>query len=569
MSLTPYQTQRKEIFFYFPEAGNFKHFPSTITIGDKAVSKAEAHTLIAIGERLKAAEDATFKEILMSGDHESILKFMQTAASIDGINSGQSFVWNHHHVLSWFLKDKEFYEKAIAILRRRKLYDKAVWSYSLYHGDEEGVQEFVVKSDSFKDIRATFLDTAQFKFLPKYKEFFVKDYLPLVKTRVHKLGDDTIKALTNQTFKKTYDNFLMAMTQKKSLNPFDQLIFISYLLVQDRIVEALELFRTIDCAPFERKGDSLLKIQFNYMKAYFDFYEGETTGFKIAKSISEQYQEYPVITWRMKFLEILDQLKEVEGEGSDDEAGMTTAVKKDDKKDNKKMMKFDLDGTNIVVKYDNIPSITVKYYLIDPEVAFSKTPFLQNSGDANDSYSYVKEIKSTQIPLDPNLKSVTLPIDKQFISQNVMIEVNVVFHHEMQTYFASDFKVTIYENYGELKVTDVRDKPLSQVYVKVYARMNNGDINLYKDGYTDIRGKFEYESENLENVNQFSLLLLSEEKGSQRKECKPSKTVISTVGQERQDAYQDYGFLKKRQVDKHFSKAMPSKMSKKKKGKKG
>lgn len=67
--------------------------------------------------------------------------------------------------------------------------------------------------------------------LPKYKDFAIFDYLPMVKRRVHKLGDDTIKALTNTTFKQTYDNFLIAMTEKKKLNPFDKLIFISYLLI--------------------------------------------------------------------------------------------------------------------------------------------------------------------------------------------------------------------------------------------------------------------------------------------------------------------------------------------------
>lgn len=113
-----------------------------------------------------------------------------------------------------------------------------------------------------------------------------------------------------------------------------------------------------------------------------------------------------------------------------------------------------------------------------------------------------------------------------------MIEVNAVFAHYFQTYFASDFKVVIYENYGELKVTDNAGKPLSQVYVKVYAKYSSGDISLYKDGYTDIRGKFEYETENLENVQMFSILLLSETKGSQRKEIKPSKTVISSIAVE-------------------------------------
>jgi hypothetical protein len=50
--------------------------------------------------------------------------------------------------------------------------------------------------------------------------------------------------------------------------------------------------------------------------------------------------------------------------------------------------------------------------------------------------------------------------------------------------------------------------------VKVYSKLNNGTISLYKDGYTDIRGRFEYENENLENVSMFSILLISEELGS-------------------------------------------------------
>ena len=68
-----------------------------------------------------------------------------------------------------------------------------------------------------------------------------------------------------------------------------------------------------------------------------------------------------------------------------------------------------------------------------------------------------------------------------------MIEVNAVYAHFFQTYFSSDFKVTIYENYGELKVIDSKDgKPIPQVYVKVYSKLNNNTISMYKDGYTDI-----------------------------------------------------------------------------------
>ena len=206
------------------------------------------------------SDDATFKEILMSGDPEAVLKYMETTEEIEGINEGRSFMWNGHHILSWFLKNKDFYSKAIQILKKRKLYDETAWSYSLYHEDEATAKEFILKSDLFKDYWGTFFETKHFQMLPKYKDFAIFDYLPMVKWRVHKLGDDTIKALTNSTFRVTYDNFLLAMTEKKKMTPFDKLIFISYLLIQDRISESKEIFGSIDPKPFEAQGDVLLKL---------------------------------------------------------------------------------------------------------------------------------------------------------------------------------------------------------------------------------------------------------------------------------------------------------------------
>ena len=59
------------------------------------------------------SDDATFKEILMSGDKEAVLKYMETTEQVEGINEGRSFMWNGHHILSWFLKDWDFYTWAI------------------------------------------------------------------------------------------------------------------------------------------------------------------------------------------------------------------------------------------------------------------------------------------------------------------------------------------------------------------------------------------------------------------------------------------------------------------------
>ena len=59
-------------------------------------------------------------------------------------------------------------------------------------------------------------------------------------------------------------------------------------------------------------------------------------------------------------------------------------------------------------------------------------------------------------------------------------------------------KVNIIESYGELKVVHSETgKALPKVYIKVFSRESYGDDEygsgeFFRDGYTDICGKFEY-----------------------------------------------------------------------------
>ena len=87
--------------------------------------------------------------------------------------------------------------------------------------------------------------------------------------------------------------------------------------------------------------------------------------------------------------------------------------------------------------------------------------------------------------------------------------------------------VQVIENYGQIKVTDREThKPLPKVYVKVYAQSEQGETKFYKDGYTDLRGRFDYASlstNQLDSVQKFSILVLSEEHGAVVREATPPK----------------------------------------------
>ena len=85
------------------------------------------------------------------------------------------------------------------------------------------------------------------------------------------------------------------------------------------------------------------------------------------------------------------------------------------------------------------------------------------------------------------------------------------------------------EKFGELRVFNRETmQPLSKVYVKVYCK-NKWDKELFfRDGFTDIRGKFEYANasgKSLNDVAKFSILVCDDEykNGSTIKEVDPQE----------------------------------------------
>lgn len=72
------------------------------------------------------------------------------------------------------------------------------------------------------------------------------------------------------------------------------------------------------------------------------------------------------------------------------------------------------------------------------------------------------------------------------------------------------------ENNGQLRVTDKAGKYLSKIYVKTFCQEKDGKILFYKDGYTDLRGRFDYaslSSSDLEKVSKFAILIMSDTLG--------------------------------------------------------
>lgn len=259
----------------------------------------------------------------------------------------------------------------------------------------------------------------------------------------------------------------------------------------------------------------------------------------------------------MMFMAIQDQLDEFDGEFDneveDDElgsvgdgSGTDASLRLQERK--KANMKNSLkrepnisnieidDNGEISIESVNIKEITLNYYIIDAEILFSRQPFLKDNAE---QFSYVKPFTSVkQAMLGGGLPEAEeervgqyvmekVPLPDTLLHRNLVIEITGEDQQHFKTFYSSNLKVSILESFGELKVTHKENgKALPEIYVKVFAQNKNGSEKFYKDGYTDIRGLFEYaqtSGDKLKQVKKFAIYIESKEFGSQIREVDPPR----------------------------------------------
>ena len=181
---------------------------------------------------------------------------------------------------------------------------------------------------------------------------------------------------------------------------------------------------------------------------------------------------------------------------------------------------FTIDASKVNLNSQNVSEVTVNYYLMDVELLFSRNPFVQQSGG---QFSSIKPNLTRIVNLPKGQAKFAFDLPAEFVKRNVLVEITAAGKSRSVPYYANAMDVKVTESYGQLKAT-ATDKPLSKVYVKVYAKLADGTVKFHKDGYTDIRGRFDYASVSTperQPIERFAILVLSDEKGATIREAAP------------------------------------------------
>ena len=112
----------------------------------------------------------------------------------------------------------------------------------------------------------------------------------------------------------------------------------------------------------------------------------------------------------------------------------------------------------------------------------------------------------------------------EFANKNVLIEIVAADQAKAKPFFANRLNVQMVDKLGQLKVMTEDGVAIPKTYIKVYRRTNDGQVKFHKDGYTDLRGRFDYVSQSnfgLDGIQKFSILVLHPEFGAVMRQALP------------------------------------------------
>ena len=175
------------------------------------------------------------------------------------------------------------------------------------------------------------------------------------------------------------------------------------------------------------------------------------------------------------------------------------------------------DGGKLVIRHRALERATLRLFSVDLEVLFSKDPFLKARGTTTPNppsglTTCSKCRWSRRLRKPPSIFPQSLR------QGNVLVSAESGNTKLLKVLDSRAMELRHLPLERTLQVLDAATgKPLVKTYIKVYAEKRNGEVVFHKDGYTDLRGKFDYLSHtgsDPSKIKRVALLVSHPEKGA-------------------------------------------------------
>jgi len=499
--LESYGTHGHEYAFYFPTPGSWSHFPVHVTRNQVIVAAAPPRTLeVTTGGG--AADPTSWSYVSQRSGLTDVVAYLETSnlAAIDLTR------------VAWRLRDRSAFDAIATVLERRRTYAPVLWGYALLHRDAPRIRVFLRALADRLLAAGPVLDMVGIdaEHLGTYEHL---ELSPLINARAHRLGPKL--RILNDGLAAQYNRFLDLVAHRPVPTSEDLLAAAHYQIAQDRVDDAAAILARVDR---ERIAD---RMQHDYLAAYLACI---TNQLPRAREAADRWREHPVDRWRHKFGALSAMLDEVAGTSSS--PAIVDPRSRDqqhaDLAARQPTFELALDRDGIVIHGQHVAALELRFFEMDVELLFSRQPFVQSDITR---FSFIEPGHREQVRDLPQGVDHRLPWPAALRGKNVVVEAVGAGIRKAKIHYANDLATTLANQVGQLRVQKVSDRaPLIATYVKVYARKQGGTVAFYKDGYTDLRGWFDYASlstTDLDQVERFAILVCSDQAGASILETSP------------------------------------------------
>jgi len=494
LQLNAFSSQSFEYYFYFPAAGKFKHFPAQVAAGEEILAVAAPFEFEVVEEPAQS-DTTSWTYISQNGTSAEVLAFLRTANLLE-INLDE---------MAFRMQDAEFFKSVTALLRERRVFSPLIWSYALLHNQLPEAREYLSQREDLLGQCGKLLQSELVTIDPVSRGWYEqREYWPLIHSRTHPVGNR--REILNPSIHQQYHRLLQILSYRTKLTSDDQLALVYHLLLQDRFTEALERFALV------QPGELNSRLQYDYCQAYLHLISSQVDA---ASAIAEQYRGYPVKHWQERFEAMAQQIAEIRG-------GVAKVVSEDDPAqvqaaaaEQTESFQFRVVDGKVELEYRNLKQLTMNLYAMDVEFSFSRNPFATG---AEDGFAMIRPNVSEQVKLAGASGRQTIELPEDYRKRNVLVEFRSEEQTRSEPVYANNLNVQFREAFGDLQVSNRKSGEfLPLTYIKVYGQRADGTHVFVKDGYTDLRGRFDYVTQSnvsLDGVEKLAVLVLNPEQGT-------------------------------------------------------
>ncbi len=383
--LEPFDVEAIEYQFYFPSAGQFVHYPANVSADGRLIAQGSEKTFDVVAQPTEESK-ITWEKLARTGSADGLREFLAEA-------NLREIDWM---LVAHRMQDQEVYRAIIGALSNAKLPITELWAYSLKHRDDPAMREYLSLRDDLVARVGPVLSSPLLDVEPiERRSYELLEYSPLVRARIHRLREEN--EILNSTFLGQYQSFVQMLGHRGEIPATERLVLTYYLLLQNRIDEAISRFGEIDRASIETK------LQYDYVDAYLAMHREQLDR---AAELAKKYVHHPVPRWQNRFAELQSQLDQFRGlnqveqlvsvddqgragvqaeqgeagpiaEGSGDLSVMDRERRQESASEQQPEVIVRVEGDSLRIDHRRAAEVTINLYGVDLELLFSKAPFVR------------------------------------------------------------------------------------------------------------------------------------------------------------------------------------------------